>query len=558
MWMNTAAEAPAFLGVAPPPMTALLTARFPHGMNVASFSLDKAGISTTTPCILSPPRCQPAGADVKSPSCHPCSDDEPATGPPQPRQQPMKIFNGEIFQNDHFTRTFECAEENAVLDMLDQAVLNIDWDIRNLIKPVLEMSASPQVTNTASKAAVDDDHGFYEMMAQQLQNQMQPDPTRCHAFATAEVNPSADDSNNAPMTIDVTIDADNVGFVNAQFGQLGQLGQLEAMIESIGVRGLGSEVASATATSILPQVQDLVLLDDDAIADAMMPPTPTPASGASMMMPMTLGQPAPAEVYNALKFHQNVYADCVGESAPGPGTPGALAKNTSSIATAPPLPSSARDTARTEGLNDSSKAGGPKCDWPGCGKVFSQVGNLNRHRRKHNGDRRYTCDANVESSAGRCGKFIVPCSKNFTQRSHQQSHIQICKPKKFGCDRIVETGLHRGEHCRQRFGSLLVRMAHERKCHRNWSSRRDHFGLEVIKKDVEGRQRHKTKSLRGHWSEFSTAEDVRKAIGMLDAMSMQRYNGSSNRVTRDEQKLRPKRHPGSSIHPGTYPYFVED
>ena len=127
--------------------------------------------------------------------------------------------------------------------------------------------------------------------------------------------------------------------------------------------------------------------------------------------------------------------------------------------------------------------------------------------------------ARREGSAGRCGKFMVPCRKTFTQRSHQQSHIHICTPKKFGCDRIVETGEHRGSHCKKRFTSVLMRMAHERKCHRNWSSRPNHVGLELIKKGVEVRQRQKPKSLRGHWSEFSTAEDVRKAIGMLDAIS---------------------------------------
>ena len=155
------------------------------------------------------------------------------------------------------------------------------------------------------------------------------------------------------------------------------------------------------------------------------------------------------------------------------------------------------------------------CSWDGCSKVFSQVGNLNRHLRTHNEDKRFPCSAHTySSSSSKPGVKFVPCYKRFVQKVHMEMHADVCKSKGYGCDFIGEQDTGRGRPCTKRFATPTALAAHQIKHHRNWTRCGRHGSLASIKKVVEARQSRR--GTHGHWSETFVADDAQKAINMLD------------------------------------------
>ena len=155
------------------------------------------------------------------------------------------------------------------------------------------------------------------------------------------------------------------------------------------------------------------------------------------------------------------------------------------------------------------------CDWKGCHKHFSQLGNLNRHRRKHTGDTRYACTAHTVSEGGRFGS--VPCRKRFVQKAHMLTHMDICENKKYGCDLIDECSKGRGLPCTKRFASSGARASHKNKNHKNWRRRIGNLGcLEGVKKGVEARQVRG--GAVGYWGDHFTARDAQTVTAILDAI----------------------------------------
>ena len=62
------------------------------------------------------------------------------------------------------------------------------------------------------------------------------------------------------------------------------------------------------------------------------------------------------------------------------------------------------------------------CDWPNCGKKFSQSQNRNRHYRIHTGEKPYACD-------------WPNCGRKFTAKRHRNDHRRTHTGEKpFACD----------------------------------------------------------------------------------------------------------------------------
>ncbi|KAI8323538.1 hypothetical protein GQ54DRAFT_251285, partial [Martensiomyces pterosporus] len=52
------------------------------------------------------------------------------------------------------------------------------------------------------------------------------------------------------------------------------------------------------------------------------------------------------------------------------------------------------------------------CEWHGCGQAFDRIEHLNRHKRRHTGEKPYRC-------------LISTCSKLFSRFDNMMQHVGI-------------------------------------------------------------------------------------------------------------------------------------